>query len=247
MPKLLVNTLKILLFCSISCQLFAQKTVIRNDFYWLRYNNVLTLNQKLFWVNEFEERRFFVNNNHHNFTAHSHLHYRYLPNAEITQGVTFSLQSPQDPESKSTLRVPEIRPFQETVYSTALNTKLNMVQRLRIDNRFVRKNNGLVLLDGYDFNLRFRYRLQAVYRPSKPENKHPLTFKVGNEIMLNAGKRIVYNQFDQNRIDTSVEYAFNKNFAFELGYIHWYQQRSVGNLFYSRNVLRMTLFHRIKL
>lgn len=46
--------------------------------------------------------------------------------------------------------------------------------------------------------------------------------------MLNAGKSIVRNIFDQNRIGFSARYNFNKRVGIEIGYINWFQQRPSG-------------------
>jgi Protein of unknown function (DUF2490) len=65
--------------------------------------------------------------------------------------------------------------------------------------------------------------------------------------MLNAGKIIIHNQFDQNRIYLAIEQELNKTFSLELGYLNSYQQRSNGYQFYDRNIMRFTLYHKIKL
>jgi hypothetical protein len=236
------------LFCLLHFGLQAQtKQVINQSLYWVRYYNQLSINKKMTWHNEFEDRRFFENNQQHHFIMHSRLHYKILQNADVAFGLTYSLQSPQDPNSTSDLVVPEIRPVQEINYSNPITKKLTIQHRLRIDERFIHKNDSKVLLDGYDFNFRFRYRLQASYKFSKEESKTTTTLKVADELMLNAGDKIVYNQFDQNRVYVGVEQGLNKNFAIELGYLHWYQQRASGYQFFDRDIIRLTIYHKIKL
>ena len=65
--------------------------------------------------------------------------------------------------------------------------------------------------------------------------------------MFNAGKQIIYNQFDQNRIYAGLEQGLIKNISAEIGYIYWYQQRATGNQFFDRNIIRFTLLHKIDL
>lgn len=236
------------LFYSLHFGLYAQtKQVTKQSLYWIRYYNQLSINKKWTWHNEFEDRRFFENNQQHHFIVHSRLHYKFLKNADISFGLTYSLQSPQDPNSTSVLVVPEIRPVQEINYSNPISKKLTIQHRIRIDERFIHKNDSKVLLDGYDFNFRIRYRLQASYKLSKEESKTPTTLKLADELMVNAGNRIVYNQFDQNRIYAGIEQGLSKNFAVELGYLHWYQQRASGYQFFDRDIIRLTIYHKIKL
>ena len=225
----------------------AQKSVTNQSLYWLRYYSQLTLNKKWVWHNEFEDRRFFEHNRQHHFIMHSRLHYKIHPNADVALGLTYSLQSPQDPQSTSNVVIPEIRPVQEFNLSNPLTKRLTLQSRFRVEERYIHRNNGKELIEGYDFNFRFRYRLQVNYTVSKVGANHPITLKVADELMVNAGKNIVYNQFDQNRLYVGVEMGFGKNISTEVGYLHWYQQRSSGNQFFDRDIIRLTLYHKIKL
>lgn len=65
--------------------------------------------------------------------------------------------------------------------------------------------------------------------------------------MINAGQKIVYNTFDQNRIYAGLQYGFNKNITFELGYLNSFQQRAGGVDYYDRDIIRFTLYHKINL
>jgi hypothetical protein len=241
------NTCLLLLFSLLCLGVRAQKDVSHQSLYWLRYYNQLRINEKWAWHNEIEDRRFFINNQQHHLIAHTRLYYKILSNTDIAFGLTYSRQSPQFINAIATLIVPEIRPNQEIDVSNTLAKRLILQHRLRIDERFMRKNNGEELLDGYDFNFRFRYRLQVNYRLSSDSAKNKTTFKVSNEIMLNTGKNIVYNQFDQNRIYAGCEQELNKKISVELGYLHWYQQRAVENQFFDREILRLAIFHKLTL
>jgi Protein of unknown function (DUF2490) len=235
-----------LLFCTST--LFAQKKeVTKQSFYWIRYYNQLKINEKLIWHNEFDNRTFFEHNRHHQFIINSILHNKLSKNLDAAYGLTYSLQNPQDPNAESKLTIPEVRPLQEINYSTSLNKKLMLQQRFRIEERFVHKNNGKVLLDGYDFNFRFRCRVQFNLKISKQSALKQTTLKLSEEVMVNAGKAIVYNYFDQNRSYIAFEQELNKSFSVELGYLKSFHQRSTGYQFYNRDTLRFTLHHKIKL
>jgi len=82
----------------------------------------------------------------------------------------------------------------------------------------------------------------------KPANKNQaLSVKTGDEILLNAGKSIVHNVFDQNRIFVSLNYQFSNNLSAEAGYMNAYQERSSGTQFNNSNIYRFSIFHKLKL
>ena len=235
----------VLSFCANT--VLAQKNITSQNIYWLRYYNQLSIGKSLVWHNEIEDRRFFEGNTQHHLIVHSHLHYKFYPNMDAALGLTYSLQSPHDPSAITRLTVPEIRPFQELSLTNPVNKRLSLLHRFRLDERFIHKNNGTTLLDGSDFNFRFRYRFQINYTLTKPEAKNPIITKLSDELMVNAGSNIVYNYFDQNRVYFGAEFGLSKHLAAELGYVWWFQQRSAGNQYFDRNIVRLTVLHRIKL
>jgi Protein of unknown function (DUF2490) len=237
----------LLLFLLSSITAVSQKNITNQSLYWLRYYNQLSINKKLTWHNEIDDRRFFDANKQHHLIMHSRLHYKFFQNVDAALGMTYSLQSPQDPASTSELVIPELRPVQEINIVNPVTKKFSLQHRFRIEERFIHKNDGKTLLDGYDFNFRFRYRLQVNYIISKIEEKKPLTLKIAEEIMVNAGEHIVYNSFDQNRLYVGFEKSLGKGFSAELGYLYWFQQRSSGNQYFERDIMRFTLYHKIKL
>jgi hypothetical protein len=66
---------------------------------------------------------------------------------------------------------------------------------------------------------------------------------VFDEILINAGKNIQNNIFDQNRVGVAVRYNFNKMFGLEMSYFNWLQQRANGTDFYNRQILRCTFYN----
>lgn len=229
----------------LSIEIKAQKTVIRQNLYWLRYYNQLSLNKKLTWHNEIDDRRFFENHKQQQLIIHSRIHYKFVKNVDAALGMSFSSQGPQDPHSSSGLTIPEIRPVQEINYSIPLSSKFNLQQRLRADERFIHKNDGTNLLNGYDFNLRFRYRVQLSYTIKEIEDRLSLAAKISDEFMLNSGSRFTGRRFDQNRIYMGVELGLVKDLSAELGYLHLFQQRTITNQFFEREIMRLTIHHKI--
>ena len=64
-----------------------------------------------------------------------------------------------------------------------------------------------------------------------------MVLNVGDEVFFNAGKNIVYNIFDQNRILVSPTVQFNKNFAVSLTYNYQFAATSTAATFNRTNVV----------
>lgn len=227
---------------------YAQRQNVQQNLYWIRYANTTALNNPKFSVQfEAEGRRFLETNERHHFITHSRLHYRINTQLNVAGGITYSRQSSQFPFREENLVVPEWRLVQEANYNIPVSKRVSLQQRLRIDYRFIRRNNGFEFLEGHNFNIRFRFRLQGSFLLNRDLTKNATILKISNEVMFNAGSRIVYNIFDQNRIYVGVEKRFSRALAGEIGYLRWYQQTAAGNVFFDRNIIRTTLFHNLKL
>lgn len=220
----------------------AQKVVHHQTLYWLYYSNQLNFSQKLYWINNVDNRRFFNPDVENQFIFHSRLHYR-TGKCDFAGGLTLSSIYNQIPENKSSHVATEIRPVVEVSHEQPFG-EMQLQNRLRLDNRFLETSTQQSILDTSIYVLRFRYRLQVRMPLVKNKaNEVVLQLRLADEIMLNHKENI----FDQNRIYATLDYNLNKNFSIDLGYIYIYQQRFSREEFYSRNVVRLGLLHRVVL
>ena len=98
------------------------------------------------------------------------------------------------------------------------------------------------------FNFRFRYLFSAELPLSKKEGVlKNISLILSDEIFIQAGKQVVYNYFDQNRISTSFRYRFNEGNALQLGYMNLFQQLPTGNKFRNMNILRLSYYQNVDL
>lgn len=67
------------------------------------------------------------------------------------------------------------------------------------------------------------------------------------ELLINAGKMIVKNTFDQNRLYAGLQWGLNPNVAFEMGYLNSFQQRANGEDYFDRDIIRLSFIHKLKL
>ncbi len=150
--------------------------------------------------------------------------------------------------SKITVTQPEFRPWQQIQVLKSFSSK-KITQRLRLEERF-RKIllNDSTLAPETPFNFRFRYLFSAELPLSKKEGVlKNISLILSDEIFIQAGKQVVYNYFDQNRISTSFRYRFNEGNALQLGYMNLFQQLPTGNKFRNMNILRLSYYQNVDL
>ncbi len=143
--------------------------------------------------------------------------------------------------------VPEHRPWQQIQW-TEKKKGFNMMQWFRIDERFRTEVRDGKLTDSYNFNWRFRYNLALTF-PLKGkiiQAKTPFLF-FNDEILINAGKNIVNNYFDQNRLFLGLGYQFTAHLNAHLGYMYIFQQLPAGNKYANINTIRFFVFHNLDL
>ena len=112
----------------------------------------------------------------------------------------------------------EYRPYQEAFLKNKFN-KIGTSHRFRVEERFFKT---LEPIGTSSFNFRFRYQfsLSLPIWTSKSNPNRKLTFSIADEIFINAGKDIVYNVFNQNRIIVGPQFKVNKGLGIQLVYNH---------------------------
>ena len=233
------------LFFVLFSQAQTEKKIDNQSILWSRYYNLLTLNEKWSLHSEFDNRLFLKPVTENLFVIRSQVRYKATNTIELGGGVGYFPVATQDPENTTDFMIPEFRGQQDVVWKNTIG-KIQLSQRFQIDERFIRNASKTGLLPGTTFNWRFRFRIQAEYDIWKKDNRYLKTI-VYEEILLNAGKSIVKNTFDQNRVYAALQYGFNKKIAVELGYLNSFQQRDSGVDYYDRDIIRLSIFHKLKL
>ncbi|MFI5204867.1 MAG: DUF2490 domain-containing protein [Flavobacteriales bacterium] len=223
------------------------KQITHQSLYWIAYFNTLDFGKHWFLTTEIQERRFIEPHEQHQLVTRSHLHYRLGAGWDVAAGFTYFLQSPNDPYSATRLVVPELRPHIEFNYKQNAG-RILINHRYKAEWRFFHNTSNDELIDGYWNYFRFRYRLGIDFILIKDKNeKGGLKLRLNDEVHVNAGSGIVRNTFDQNRMYVGLNYQLLKSISVELGYLNWYQQRTSGNQFYDRDIIRFALQHKINL
>lgn len=210
---------------------------------WFRYNTSVELPKKFLWKAEIENRMFITKKVKQNQVYFRFTFDKMLPkNWNVGIGFSAWYYGNGNELLPTKLMIPEWRPHIEFNHKNKVTERFNFSQRFRTEFRFVKNTNKefTETTDGYTNSFRFRYMMTLDYAVYKKDDKS-LQIILFDELMINAGKSIVRNIFDQNRFGISAKYNFNKIVGLELGYINWFQQRPSGIDFFNRQILRTTL------
>jgi hypothetical protein len=143
--------------------------------------------------------------------------------------------------------IPEHRPWQQIQWLDRKNG-FSLNQWLRIEQRYRKKVSDGELIDDYSFNWRFRYNFSLTFplRGKEVVAKTPFLF-FNDELHINAGKEILNNYFDQNRLFLGLGYQFTPNLNAHLGYMYVFQQLPAAERFIHINAIRFFVYHNLDL
>ncbi len=216
--------------------------VQKDNMLWLGYYN--TVNIKTKWVIN-SDAQIRAKNWYHNYSQaliRSGLGYNINERLTITGGLAHFRYFITNYSTRG-----EWRPWQELAIHDRLSN-LKITHRFRLEERYNQLVKTNEPISEYAFNYRFRYKLDLRFTLLKINEKGKnLLALIGNELMINAGKNITYNYFDQNRSYVGLNVEFSKKFALQLQYMHIWQQLASGNTFLSTEVVRFNLYHTIAL
>jgi hypothetical protein len=245
--KLLRKLVFVLLLFPFS--LLSQKSITNQKLVWYGYYNTLKINEKWIVTTEVQERQFVNPTAQHQLLFTGNLVRSFNKNWNASLGITYFLQSPNEPESKSNLIVPEWRP-DVTIANKMKFPFVTISNRFKTEVRFFHEVQNNQLVGGYPFsNCRLRYQLGFDFPLLKDKitKENYLSIKVSDEIFFNLTNKNVPNLFDQNRIYCGANYKLNKSLSVEVGYLNWFQKRGSSSNYFNRDILRLSLFHTIDL
>ena len=198
--------------------------------YWLRAYLRVHLTDRWTWHSELDERRLLSPARQWQLITHHHLHYRLARPLDVGLGTSYSRQPP----ASGGYTLQEWRGFLETTLTSTLSPKLRLQNRLRLEQRWIEP--AAEQPGPWESRGRLRYRLQADWQLT-PAWK----LRASDEILFHP------DQFDQNRVYAGLERQLGAGFAAELGYLWFYQHRYHRPDYFSRDVLRFTLFKDLNL
>lgn len=138
----------------------------------------------------------------------------------VTVGYAYG-RLPVSADNKSLNRI-EHRPWAQVQASYNLPKQFVIIPRLRYDARFRQDVSNGELINSYSFINRVRF--MATVRKFVTANETSIGkpfIGVSDELLLNFGKNVTFNRFDQNRFSLMAGTQY-KNMQLQLGYMNRY-------------------------
>ena len=134
----------------------------------------------------------------------------------------------------------EHRLYQQLQMSTKIG-KISLLHRIRNEQRWQEKIANDKFTNSYKFTDRVRYLLNMTI----PVFENPLypSLVISDELLVQFGKEIVYNTFDQNRAFIGIKQPISRSVSFDLGYMLVYQQKASGYQYDKNHTFRWFFYY----
>ncbi|MCB0487695.1 MAG: DUF2490 domain-containing protein [Cyclobacteriaceae bacterium] len=222
----------------------AQKTVRHSNQQWVQYYNQLKLNSHwtlmtdggFRWADKFSTKALFIARIGIGYNINSHL--------RVGAGLAST-----GAYSSSSLSKLEYRPYQE-LFASYKYGRVGLQHRFRVEERYFKSVVDGDPQSGHNFNFRLRYQISANIPLLKLSPDNPdkiLSLGIGDEIFINAGREIVNNILDKNRIIIGPAVQFNKQLTVALSYTHQYSQLATAGAYAHDDVMWLAIRHNLDL
>ncbi|MEQ8551978.1 MAG: DUF2490 domain-containing protein [Cyclobacteriaceae bacterium] len=231
--------LVLLLTLCISVESIAQKQVNTGDQQWFQYYNTLQIGNQWAIQSDLGIRFRDELGDLSQTLIRSGIEYQWNNHLRSTAGFAF-LTFHQD----GTRTRVEYRPYQE-LDLTETYGPVKTQHRFRIEERIFSATDESGFISS--FNIRYRYRFQAIIPLINLKNEKKLVLLVGDEILLNSGKEIIYNVFDSNRILIGPTLHLSPNVDISVIYNHLFAQKNQAEIFSRTSIVWVGIKHKIPL
>ncbi|MDN3669814.1 DUF2490 domain-containing protein [Echinicola jeungdonensis] len=240
MKPLLIFLFTLVFFSSIKESLAQRKEVSTGNQQWFQYYNQIKLDEKWALLTDGGLR---TRNNFDEFSQYLiRTGIGFNPSSILSFLVGFAHLGFYNNGSRTRS---ELRPYQELVINNKL-APISLSHRYRVEERFFR-NTSQDNSKSNSFNFRFRYRIMAsipLWESTEHDGKS-LSFNVGDEILINAGKDVVYNVFNQNRILIGPAFQLNKTLDFSLTYTHQFSASNAPREYQNSHIFWLGIKHKM--
>lgn len=226
-------------FTCVSISSFAQRTkeVQNQNHFWWSINSTVKVFKQWSVIGDLHIRRTnYLKNNNFYYTQ---IGAAYAINKNLSVSFAGGHMWLANRTATTELFVNENRLVQQIQLNQPLG-KVLLSQRFRLEERWIQKVVNNQLTDSYRYTTRYRYQLGLTIPLSK--NRYVPTIALSDELMLQTGKDIVYNNFDQNRLFAGIKQQITPSLAVDFGYMRVFQQRLSGYQ-YNRNHTIRLFFH----
>ena len=220
---------------------FSQKKIDHNGYSWVSFNSNLFVSKHWFIMADAHLRENGM------FASGSFIFGRIGLGCQVDDKLSIAagygnlLASPTT--AGWTTKADESRLFEQVQLASGYK-KIKLLQRLRNEHRWQQiiindKKTGKNKVSN-----RVRYLLSAAIPVFK--NKKLPQLVVADEMMLQFGKDIVNNTFDQNRLFVGIKQNITKDLLFDAGYMNTFQQKSNGTSYVKGDVFRLFFYYTLR-
>lgn len=237
-----VAGISLFVVCLYPVQLFAQdndgKEINHQVQFWTSINSIYRINQRWGLLGDFHIRR-------NNFVTDPSFYflrfggnYWIKDNMSVALGYAHMWQAPAKIEWNTFAN--ENRIYQQFQVSS-VHGRSSTLQRVRNEQRWLEK----IVNDTFSGEYRFTNRVRYLYSYNLPvfSNKKWPSLVLSDEILIQFGKEVVYNTFDQNRLFIGIKQTMGPSWSFDLGYMNVYQQKFSGYQYDMNHTLRLFFYY----
>lgn len=231
----------LLLLCVSAIDASAQeKTKIHSNQQWLQYYGQYKLSHNwglnadggFRWEDSFKKRLLYI----------SRIGLSYQLNQQLRLATGFANLGSYGGTSLNKL---EFRVYQE-IFAAYQYHKFGINHRFRLEERYFKKVVDGDVLSSTNFNFRLRYQISATFPlVTFKARDQQLLFHVTDEIFVNAGREIVYNVLDKNRISFGPSFKFSKKITVGLSYMYQFSQLNSPATYANDDVMWFTIRHNV--
>lgn len=164
----------------------------------------------------------------------------YIPNSSvsITGGYAHMWLAPT--KEGWTTYSDENRIYQQVQLRTK-SGKISITQRIRNEQRWQEK----IVNDQETGENRFTDRVRYLLSFSIPvfNKKSAPELVLSDELLLQFGKEVIYNTFDQNRLFIGIKQSINPNWSYDFGYMNVYQEKYSGYQYDMNHTIRLFFYY----
>lgn len=208
---------------------------------WTQYFQTIKLDKKWSvnldggyrWIGSFDEK--------YQFLVRGGVSRTLSKKLTATGGYTYFLHYPNSHLGMTTRY--EYRPWQQLVHTQKFK-RFQLLSRIRTEQRWIK----MAISEKTNFNHRFRFQMQVQIPITSTEIGKGVPYLIlSEELMFNAGKDIVYNNFDQSRSLIGLGYGLTKSLNVAFAYQYIWLKRNAPETYNSIQSFRLSFIHQLDL
>jgi hypothetical protein len=225
----------------------AQTEILKDNGAWLTFSSKVTVSDKFFISNVFQQRRSDFLANTQGFFITPSLNYKITKGISVGVGYIYYKGFPEG-AAHAPIHWAENSWYQSVSVSSSVG-KINLNQRFMFEERtidLIDANFSPNVIDGKKHVNRFRYRLQASFKMFKLKNDKFIMGKLSNETRIRFSDGVSNPDFDQNNFCALLGYKLLNNSSVWMGYGRYYYKLN-SSKYVASNLLHLNISYNIDL